>query len=146
MARKVDWVIHAVVNGLPCHLCGKTPTRLLPNCCNAHTHGMAKYDHMDFQLVLNFPPHEIARILNTLGLRVQDGEQFKNGDLVVGIYEDCDVRLTEFDEDGRTVLRVVIPDTKNRFPDNPECSYPYTVQALPTDALFEDSKPAFLPS
>lgn len=36
---------------------------------------------MDFQLVLNFPPHEIARILNTLGLRVQDGEQFKNGDL-----------------------------------------------------------------
>ena len=76
MARKVDWVIHAVVNGLPCHLCGKTPTRLLPNCCNAHTHGMEKYDHMDFQLVLNFPPHEIARILNTLGLRVQDGEQF----------------------------------------------------------------------
>jgi hypothetical protein len=101
---------------------------------------------MDFQLVLNFPPHEIARILNTLGLRVQDGEQFKNGDLVVGIYEGCDVRLTEFDEDGRTVLRVVIPDTKNRFPDNPECSYPYTVQALPTDAPFEDSNLAFLPS
>ena len=31
---------------------------------------------MDFQLVLNFPPYEIARILNPLGLRVQDGEQF----------------------------------------------------------------------
>ena len=62
---------------------------------------------MDFQLVLNFPPHEIARILNTLGLRVQDGEQFKNGDLVVGIYEGCDVRLTEFDEDGRTLSSVL---------------------------------------
>ena len=145
MVKKVDWIIHAVMNGLPCHRCGKAPTELLPNCCNCHTHGMEKYGHLDFQLVLNYPAHEIARILNTLGLRVQEGERFKNGDLVAGIYEDCDVRLTEFEEDGRTVLRVVVPDAQNRFPDNPDCRYPYTVQTLPTEALFENTNPEVCP-
>lgn len=90
---KIDWIIHCCANGVICDGCNKVETGFLKNTCNAHTHGMEKYHHMDFQMVLFLPPEEIGRILNTLGLRVQAGERFHDGDLVSGIYEDCDIRL-----------------------------------------------------
>ena len=43
--------------------------------------------------------------------------------------------LQEFDEGGRTVLRVVIPDGKNRFPEDTNCEYPYTLQIFDTEFL-----------
>jgi len=128
MAPKVDWIIHGVCAG---------------RCVNFHTHGMHRYNHMDFQMVLPYPHKELCRIINTLGLRVQAGERYKDGDLVAGIYEDCDVRLTEFEETGRMVLRIVVPDRMNRFPEDPDCEYPYTLQAFITDFLIpgRDDRP-----
>lgn len=133
---KIDWIIHLCANGAACEECGKVENGFLPQTCNAHTHGMEKYYHMDFQLVLALPVEEIARILNTLGLRVQAGERFYNGDMVSGIYEDCDVRLDEYEETGRTVLRVIIPDRYNIFPEDRRCMSAYRVQLLETDALY----------
>lgn len=135
MERKVDWIIHGVANGFMCKSCGKAEKGFVPHACNFHTHGMAKYGHLDFQMVLEYPHKEICRILNTLGLRVQAGNRYKSGDLVYGIYEDCAVLLTEFEEDNRTVLRVIIPDRLNRFPGEDGCEYPYTVQLFATDFL-----------
>lgn len=135
MKKKIDWIIHLVANGAVCEECGTVEASFLPNLCNAHTHGLYKYNHKDFQLVLNLPPQEIARILNTLGLMVQKGRKFFDGDLVEGIYLDCPVRIQPFVEDDRTVLRVVIPDKYNHFPEEPECGYPYKLQLLPTDKL-----------
>ena len=70
---KIDWVIHCCRNGAPCAECGKVETGYLKFACNAHTHGMERYNHPDFQVVLNWPDNEIARILNTFGLWVQEG-------------------------------------------------------------------------
>lgn len=137
MKREIDWIIHCAANGAICEECGKTETGFPPFICNAHTHGMARYDHMDFQLVLFLPVLEIGRILNTMGLHVQAGERFKAGDLVSGIYEDCDVRLDEFEETGRKVLRIVIPDKNNIFPEDPRCMEVYRLQAVETDMLYE---------
>lgn len=67
MNNNIDWIIHLVANGA-CDECGKEEKGFLPYTCNAHTHGMEKYDHPDFQVVLSLPPREIGRILNTLGL------------------------------------------------------------------------------
>ena len=103
--------------------------------CNAHTHGLERYGHLDFQMVLFLPTEEIGRILNTLGLRVQSGERFRSGDMVSGIYEDCDVRLDEYEETGRKVLRVIIPDANNIFPEEGDCMLPYCLQFLKTDEL-----------
>ena len=66
MSLKIDWVIHCVANGA-CDECNNIETGFLPYACNAHTHGMMRYGHMDFQLVLRIKDEEIARILNTLG-------------------------------------------------------------------------------
>lgn len=122
MVPYIDWIIHCVTNGVS-------------DACNAHTHGMNRYNHLDFQMVLNYPHQEIARILNTMGLRVQSGERFKAGDIVEGIYEDCPVRLDAAQEGGRNVLRVVIPDKYNRFPEEENCMEQYRIQLLSTDDL-----------
>lgn len=132
--KKIDWIVHLVGNGI-CGDCGHEERSFLPYACNAHTHGMEKYGHPDFQLVLAYLPEEICRVLNTMGLRVQAGERFQAGDMVRGIYEDCDVRLDEAREDGRSVLRIVVPDKYNRFPEEEGCMDVYRIQLLETDAL-----------
>lgn len=86
-------------------------------------------------MVINAGAKEIGRILNTFGMKVQAGEQFHDGQYVYGIYEDCAVRLQEFDEGGRKVLRVVIPDGNNAFPEEAMCKEPYSFQKLKTEDL-----------
>lgn len=134
--KNIDWCIHLVANGVECDCCGETEAWFPDYTCNAHTHGMNRYDHPDFQLVLQLPQADICYILNTLGFRVQAGERFKAGDLVNGIFLDCPVRLDEFEESGRTVLRVIIPDSHNIFPEDARCASPYRLQLLPTDSLY----------
>lgn len=136
---KIDWIIHCCANGVICGDCGTVETGFIPNTCNAHTHGMEKYHHMDFQMVLFLPLEEIGRILNTLGLRVQTGERFQSGDMVSGIYEDCDIRLDAYEETGRTVLRVMIPDKYNIFPEDERCMPVYRLQLLKTEKLYREN-------
>ncbi len=138
MQKRVDWIIHLVANGA-CDECGKMEMGFLPYLCNAHTHGMEAYGHMDFQMVLRTSNQEICRILNTLGLRVQAGERFHAGDFVSGIYEDCDIRLDAFEETGRQVLRVIIPDKYNVFPEEERCMPVYRLQLLDTEDLYSES-------
>ena len=135
MSEKPEWIIHLVADGVACECCGNEENSFPEYACNAHTHGMDKYGHMDFQVVLLMSAQETGRLLNTMGNRVRAGERFKAGDLVSGIYEDCDIRLDEFEESGRTVLRVVIPDGNNVFPGEPDCMWPYTLQTMTTKEL-----------
>ena len=132
---EIDWVIHMIGNSVYCAECGKVENTFPEYICNAHTHGMGKYGHLDFQMVIHTDPKLMGYVLNEFGLRVQSGQQFKAGDMVEGIFLDCSVRLDEFDECGRKVLRVIIPDGKNRFPEDPACDYPYSFQLIPTDKL-----------
>ena len=110
-------------------------TYFKPYLCNAHTHGMSRYGHPDFQVVLRISDREIKRILNTLCLAVQKGITFEDGEYVGGIYDDCPVRLQLFREGNREVLRVIIPDGNNAFPERTHCHSPYSYQLLNTDAL-----------
>lgn len=135
---KINWGIDMCRNGVVCVFCGKTERGYILFMCNAHTHGMERYDHPDFQIVLNISDEEICRILNTFGLMVQSGRRFHNGEYILGIYEDCSVRLMEFAECGRKVLRAVIPDKHNVYPENPACELPYSLQLLETDELYSN--------
>ena len=135
MSNVIDWIIHFVANGVSCAECGKVENAFIEYACNAHTHGLEKYSHPNFQMVLHTNPQDMGYILNTLGMRVQNGEKFKAGDMVSGIFLDCDVRLDEFQEHDRKVLRVIIPDGKNRFPEDPNCDYPYSFQTWPLEQL-----------
>lgn len=136
--NKIDWIFEISGNGLVCRDCGKIENGFPDYICNAHTHGMDKYDHLDFQMVIHANPKEMCYILNEFGRRVQAGERFKAGDMVEGIFLDCPVRLDAFEECGRTVLRVIIPDSRNRFPEDPSCDYPYSFRLVPTDQLRQE--------
>ena len=55
MGKTVDWIIHYVSN-TTCDKCGnKNQGDFLQYLCDAHTHGLSeKYNHTEFQLVLDF--------------------------------------------------------------------------------------------
>lgn len=134
---KPDWIIHYVANGVRCETCGNIIYPYLPDICDAHTHGLSRYGgHLEFQVILDMGPRNIGYVLNEFGFRVRSGEKFKDGDVVNGIFEDCPVRLVEMDDsEGKKVLRVVIPDSQNRWPEDKACDPPYTQQIFHLDLL-----------
>lgn len=137
---KIDWVYHYVSNNAPCSVCGKVEKSFPQYVCDAHTHGMDKYGHLEFQVVVDYGPKEIGRLLNTMGLRVQQGERFKNGDKVKGLYLDCDVTLWQMsDSNGKDILRLIIPDKENRMPE--DSGEPHSWQQYCTSLLYGDVKP-----
>lgn len=128
--EKPTWIIHLVCNGLCGCGCGKYEDSFCEGECNAHTHGlMEQFGHPDFQLVLNIDPNTIGGILNTLGIRVRNGEKFNAGDIVEDVIGDgYKVRLDAAVECDRIVLRVILPDEKHRFPEDDGCDSPYNMQ------------------
>lgn len=116
----MDWIIHYVID----------EPGPFPYLCNAHTHGMEDYLHLNFQVIINLPPEHYCYLLNTIAMRVKHGETFHDGDTVSGLYADCDIRLKKVRETRRDVLRLIIPDKYNRFPENPDCMEPYKHQEL----------------
>lgn len=117
-----DWIIHIVPPTSP-YLPDDIPEYIL----NSHTHGMYEYFHREFQVLLALDASEICRLLETLCRRVEAGEAFSPGDMVTGLYE-CAVRLDAAIENGENVLRLIIPDSNNRFPEDPLCEAPYKYQ------------------
>lgn len=116
----MNWIIHYIIDD-------HGP---FPYLCNAHTHGMEEYNHLNFQVVINFPAEHYCYLLNTIAMRVKNGELFQDGDMVSGLYTDCDIILKKVRETGRDVLRLIIPDKHNRFPEDPSCMAPYKYQEL----------------
>lgn len=131
-----NWIIHAVMNGQPCTTCGKITHPYLPPFCDAHTHGMAKYGHLEFQVVLDIGVREVCYVLNELGWRVRAGYRFHDGQYVDGVFLDCQVRLDLVpDSAGIPVLRVIIPDNENRWPEDEDVDSAVQCQLLPLDCL-----------
>lgn len=135
--EKPDWVIHRIANGKICQFCGKVEYPFAPYICNTHTHGLDKYDgHPEFQVILDYGDRETCYILNELGCRVRAGARYQTGDLVDLVFEDCPVRLDTFvDDEDNPLLRVIIPDSQNRWPEDPECDPVYARQILPLGML-----------
>lgn len=114
---------------------GKEETGFLSYTCNAHTHGMERYGHPDFQIVLSLPPREIGEDPQYIGTPRSRRRTLLPWKICFRHYADCDIRLDEFRETGRKVLRVIIPDRHYRFPEDPQCEEPYRLQSMDTEAL-----------
>lgn len=128
---QIDWKIVYVSNEYTCEVCGKKEQHYVDYICNAYTSGLQEnYGHQEIRIILDMGPQEIARILNTIGMRIRDGETFKPGDMISGIYLDCDLRVDSIDEEDDTIsaLRLIIPDSKNRFPEDELCDEIYALQ------------------
>ena len=131
--NNMDWIIH-YVNNHDCELCGKMDFPFLPYICDAHTHGLVNYGHLEFQVVLDVGPNLIGFLLNAMGCRVQNGESFKDGDIITGIVSGP-LRLKEVSSNGERVLRIMLPDEQMRFPGEADCMAPYNLQDLSEEFL-----------
>ena len=60
---EIDWIIHIVANGMRSEDCGKIENPFPQYICNAHTHGMERYGHQDFQLVIHMAPQDMGYVL-----------------------------------------------------------------------------------
>lgn len=142
MKPKIDWLVGFTTNGETCAECGEKEYDFLPCFFNAKTLGLNKYGHKEFQMVLEIDHKMVMYILNSLGVRVQAGEKFQNGDSVAEILQGYDIRLQEFFDGEETVLRVLLPDPNGRFPDDSECDCIYSMQNLPLQELMiKDENP-----
>lgn len=137
MKPKVDWIIALECNGYKCNVCGLTEYNFIPGYCNAHTYGMFKYNHPEFQLVLRMEDKMILYTLNRLGLRVQAGQVFKDGDVIDDLFEGYKALLKEIEYNGEKMLRVIIPDENHKFPDDEDCQPHYRHQVLPVEDLYD---------
>ena len=141
--KKPDWVIHAVLTG-ECDHCGSSShnqSPVSPYLCDAHTHGLTKYQNRELQLVLNLPPEDIVYILNTIGRMMQKGVRFQSGDTISYVFSDCLVRLDEYWDSGaggkqKRVLRIIVPDGRNQWPEDPKCDDAFRLQTLPTKTIY----------
>ena len=132
--EKPNWVYHYVCNGA-CDIDGKQKDYFPKYICDAHTHGMFNYNHPEFQVVIDYGPKEVGRLLNSVGFMVKEGKRFKNGDVIKGLYEDCDITLCEMgDHQGKPILRLIIPDQNNKMPS--EAAEPYNMQMFTTQLLY----------
>lgn len=73
------------------------------------------------------PLEQIGYILNSLDSAVQKGERFRAGE-TVSFGDMLFVKLAEYDEADRKVLRLLFADRLGRFPDQPGCMKAYTLQ------------------
>ena len=130
-----DWSVVGIKNGMRCSKGGGIINDLIPNVAIFHTIGMERYDHPNFQLVLNCDMGTACTILNTFGDYVRAGRRFNSEECVSDIFN-CDVHIKTFKHNGRNVLRVIIPDGNFIYPDEEECDPGFCFQLLPTEQLY----------
>ena len=142
MNNKVDWIIALECNGCKCDVCGLMEYNFIDGFCNAHTYGMFKYGHPEFQLVLHMDHKMILYTLNMLGLQVQAGRIFKDGDVIKDLFVGYNALLKEFEYNGQKMLRVIIPDPNHKVPEDKGCQLEYSFQALPIEDLYKKDNTA----
>lgn len=134
----LNWIIHLVANDVECDICKKSTKTFKDGLINAHTHGMNKYNHPEFQIVLGITAETICYTLNRLSSEVSEGKTFKDGDVIEGYFENnLNIRLKEVSFEGEKLLRVIFPDINFKYPGEKGCEYPYNLQ-------FEDESGIYL--
>ena len=111
-----EWIIH-YVNDKICACCNPEHSHIYeaPTKINAHTHGLWQYNHFDFQIVLPLPLNTVGGILNDLSERVQKGEKMSPGMILANIIFNFDITFRKATEEGREVLRVILPDQEGNL-------------------------------
>lgn len=143
MGNKVDWIIHYVSETEPCDRCGKEEKSDdidytgFEAFGNAHTHGFNKYSHREMCIVLSLPPDIVMGILNQCGMHIANlNERFEEGICHGVLADDYDVKFISFEND--PTLYMILPDSKNKFPGDEDCEYPYNQQEIYAKIISDD--------
>jgi hypothetical protein len=98
MMAKQGWVIHYVLGD------DDQPV-------NIHTHGLEeKFGHLDLQLAIAVPPDMAQGILLSAVDLIKRGLTLTPGLRVKKVLKGYDVKIVAADDNGRAVVRIIIPD------------------------------------
>lgn len=81
-----------------------------PTGYNAHTHGLDSLNHLDFQIVIPLHMQKAYDIFEILYNKIKEGTIFKVQERYSGIFTKAEITFIEAFEDGRKVLRLILPD------------------------------------
>lgn len=113
--EQYGWVAHGIVDDV------------IPSL---HTHGLPEnYGHMDLEIQLPAKIERLKEIMDEVVRHIQEGTAFHDGEENINVFT-VPIRFVEKTEDGRKVLRVILPDPNGYFPGNPNCASGYDTQLL----------------
>lgn len=100
----------------------------LGEAIDVHTHGLVEtHNHADLQIVFPIDLKTSHSVINSVVERIEEGEVFVDGQVAEGIIENFSVKFIEVEENGRKVLRIILPDEKGRI-ERDKISKKYAIQ------------------
>lgn len=95
-----------------------------------HTHGLKEnFGHMDLEIVLPINPNIANAVLHGMVECIKEGECYENKLISDKVIRDYEVQLIKVhDENGRELLRVILPDANGKFPSDKDCADVYKNQ------------------
>lgn len=94
-----------------------------------HTHGLKEnFNHMDLEIALPLPQQLAGQIIHSMVDQIKEGASFEDKLTSDKVIMNYDVHLVRVNEDGREVLRVILPDPEGRFPFDEDCRDIYNRQ------------------
>lgn len=130
---EVTWIIHGITD----------LESIFPNekyIGNFHTHGLNEYNNQrELCIVLNIPGNTAKGLLNSMGLRVANGETVFTEGIRTDILDNgMDVQLMTFDND--PTLYVILPDPNGKLPMDDDCEEPYKFQYEYAKLIHDDEQ------
>jgi hypothetical protein len=119
--KKYGWVAHYVAD-MP----GKA--------IDYHTHGIREgHNHMDFQVVYPLDPKLIHQMIHGLYATVKAGGVIPVETRYSEVLQGYDVYFKVYQQSGRNVLRMILPDKKNLFPFDDGCdpNFLFQMEVIP---------------
>ncbi|MEK4487942.1 DUF4262 domain-containing protein [Psychrobacillus sp. FSL H8-0484] len=120
LMKKYGYIVHNVF---------ETGKKEFDGLANNHTHGIIEnFGHDDFQIVIPFEQKETILLFYHLVELIKKGETFEPDIEYKNIIQNGSVHFKEFEDDGRKILRLILPDEKGKMPNDEDCSEIYKKQ------------------
>lgn len=119
MLEEHGWLVHFVFES----------NGELNGLANCHTHGLLEnFGHKDLQIVLPISPENAHPLLSGIVSQIKEGRVFEPDIATSKVISNFDVFFKEFEENERTVLRLILPDPNGKYPSDEDCEDPYNRQ------------------
>lgn len=103
--EKYGWFVHYVFDDKMC-----------PSNINIHTHHVFEsFGHKDIQVCLNLRPELIHQIIANVIEGIKQGIKYEPGRKYAGIIDNFKLEFIDAVENGRPILRLLIPDENGKY-------------------------------
>lgn len=118
---KVDWIIHYVI----------PEEDDMEGMIDCHTHGLDAHNHPELMCVLALPQEVCADLINSLGLRILEGERFDEERIYTNIIaNDLPVKVIRTKVGNNDMAVLIFPDQNGLLPEDSDCADVYNEQEI----------------